>query len=118
MKTPGTNFPRFAFDIVLATDGLLPDMAFADGVKLDLSKPFYPMGQQPQPGTTFYFTSEELLAKPGAKARMYVARTRSPQDEANLGDAGTPVGTALDHQVLWEYWNSRNWAPLAVTSTS
>jgi len=118
IEPPDQNVGRPVYDITLATDGLLPDLAFADGTKLDLSKPFYPMGQQPQPGSTFYLSSEEILSKPGAKVRMFVARTRSPQDEANIGDTGQPVGSALSHQVLWEYWNSRAWAPLAVESNS
>jgi hypothetical protein len=111
-----SGLSRLIFDVFLATQGILPDKAFADATELDLTKPFYPMGQQPQPGTTFYFTSEEVLAKPGAKVRMVVSRTRSPQDESNIGDTGLPVGTAVDHRVLWEYWNGRVWAPLAVTS--
>jgi uncharacterized phage protein gp47/JayE len=98
-------------DITLSIEGLKPDNAFADATGLDVSKPFYPLGQQPQPGSTFYFTNEEAFTKPGAKVRIYLARTLSPQDE------GTITGSQpLDHQVDWEYWNGRQWAPLAVTS--
>jgi hypothetical protein len=98
-------------DVTLSVDGLAADKAFADATALDLSKPFYPLGQQPQPGSAFYFTNEEAFAKPLAKVRVYIARTLSPQDEG-----GTSVSTPLAHQVDWEYWNSRTWAPLVVTS--
>ncbi len=102
-------------NLTLAIEGLAPDKAFADGTALDVSKPFYPLGQQTQPGSTFYFTNEEILGKPGAKVSMFVERTRSPQDEAEIvtGSTGEPK---LDHVIAWEYWNSRTWAPLAVTS--
>jgi uncharacterized phage protein gp47/JayE len=100
-----------AVDLTISIEGLEPDKAFADASALDVSKAFYPLGQQTQPGSTFYFTNEEAFTKPGARVRVYVARTLSPQDEGT-----TPDATPLDHQVNWEYWNGRLWAPLAVTS--
>lgn len=100
-------------DLMLHVDGLKPDKAFADSTSLDVSKPFYPVGQQPQPGASLYFTSEEAFTKPGAGVRAYLARTRSPQDEGNI----STNSSELPHLVVWEYWNSRQWAPLAVTSS-
>jgi hypothetical protein len=98
-------------DLRLSIEGLAPDKAFADATALDPSKPFYPLGQQQQPGSTFYFTNAEAFTKPLAKVRIYLARTLSPQDEGAVSGADT-----LDHQVNWEYWNGRLWAPLAVRS--
>ena len=105
-------------DITLAIGGLKPDQAYADGLKLDVSKPFYPLGLQPQPGWS-PSDNAELFSKPGAKARMYVARTHSPQDEASITGGTTAAPNppaALAHLGFWEYWNGRLWAPLAVTS--
>ena len=59
-------------------DGLEPDKAFVDDSRLDITKPFYPFGQQPQPGATFYFTNEEVFSKPGATVRIYLPTTQSP----------------------------------------
>ena len=117
-KNPPTP-AQSQMDITLAIDGLKLDQAFSDGVKLDVSKPFYPLGQQPQPGSAFYLTNAELLSKPGAKARMYVSRTHSPQDESSItgGTSAAPLPpTPLAHLGFWEYWNGRLWAPLPVTS--
>lgn len=100
-------------DLTLSVEGLKPDKAFADSTALDVTKPFYPIGQQPQPGSSLYFTSEETFTKPGAKVRAYLARTRSPQDESSISTKPAP----LEHLVVWEYWNSRQWAPLPVTSS-
>jgi hypothetical protein len=102
---------KSSIDVKLSVEGLKPDKAFADAAAIDPSKPFYPLGQQPQPGSAFYFTSEEAFSKPGAKIRLYVARTLSPQDEGAISGA-----SPLAHQADWEYWNGRQWAPLAVTS--
>jgi hypothetical protein len=98
-------------NLSLSVEGLAPDKAFADATALDPSKPFYPLGQQQQPGSTFYFTNAEAFTKPLAKVRIYLARTLSPQDEGAVSGS-----SPLDHQVNWEYWNGRLWAPLAVTS--
>lgn len=137
----GTSIPKVApsvarslVDIALRIDGLGPEKAFADTVKIDVTKPFYPVGQQPAPGTTFYFAHDEVFAKPGARVRIYAARTRSPQDEAatpvtpSTQGGGpvilleqapmptTPARRKLDHTLIWEYWNGRQWTPLAVES--
>ncbi len=102
---------RSLVDVTLSIEGLRPDKAFADTAAVDPSKPFYPLGQQPQPGSAFYFTSEEAFSKPGAAVRLFIARTLSPQDEGAISGA-----TPLVHQTDWEYWNGRQWAPLPVTS--
>ncbi|CAN7511967.1 putative baseplate assembly protein [Variovorax sp. LjRoot84] len=98
-------------NLSLSIEGLAPDKAFADATALDPSKPFYPLGQQQQPGSTFYFTNAEAFTKPLAKVRIYLARTLSPQDAGAVSGAET-----LDHQVDWDYWNGRLWAPLEVSS--
>lgn len=102
---------RSSVDVTLSVEGLKPDKAFADAAAIDPSKPFYPLGQQPQPGSTFYFSSAEAFAKPGATVRIFVGRTLSPQDEGAISGA-----TELSHQADWEYWNGRQWTPLAVSS--
>jgi Baseplate J-like protein len=87
--------------------GFAPDLAIADGAEVDLSKPFYPFGLQPQPGSVFYFSSEETFSKPGADLQFFYARTATPQD-----DLGAENEVPLPHSVAWEYWNGREWAPI------
>jgi hypothetical protein len=87
--------------------GFLPDKAVADGAEVDLSKPFYPFGLQPQPGSVFYFSSEEAFTKPAADLQVLFVRTGTPQDELRAtGDKSLP------HRVAWEYWDGREWAPI------
>jgi hypothetical protein len=101
---------RRTVDLTVGVTGLLPDKAFVDGTSLDLTKPFLPLGAQPQPGSAFYFTSAEIFAKPGAKMRIFFAKTAGPQDQSRPQGA-----TELPHLVAWEYWNGRQWVTVAVS---
>lgn len=124
---------NLAFNVV----GLDPDNAFADATKLDVTKPFYPFGQQPQPGSTFYFNQEEVFNKPGALVQVYVARTASALDNIELpktpGQIFSPTGSSLGnasaplpdksvdplpHLVNWEYYNGRKWVTFLQSSLS
>jgi len=93
--------------------GLPADAAFADAETVDLSKPFYPFGQQPRPGSVFYFASEEVFSKPGARLSLHVRTTATPQDrfDVTLPDP-SQARQELDHRVTWEYWNGREWSAL------
>ncbi|MDZ7268435.1 MAG: putative baseplate assembly protein [candidate division KSB1 bacterium] len=93
--------------------GLSPDKAFADAEALDVSKPFHPLGLQPQPGSTFYFHNEEIFNKPGARVRIAIIPTRTPQDDQAITGA-----TLLAHTVSWEYWNGREWLALLIYSNN
>jgi uncharacterized phage protein gp47/JayE len=107
-------------DLTLIVDGVKPDKAFADGTALDVTKPFYPLGLQPQPGSTFYFSSAEIFSKPGATFRIWMARSKSPQDEAGVAvsiGSTTSQGTRLNHLLVWEYWNGAQWVALAMSTS-
>lgn len=65
----------------LVIGGLRADMAFADALELDLGGTFYPFGQQPQTGTAFYFSSEEVFSKPGAQVTLFLVRAETPQEQ-------------------------------------
>jgi uncharacterized phage protein gp47/JayE len=111
---------------VVKSEGFLPDRAFADTVALDLTKSFYPLGQQPQPGSTFYFTSEELFSKPKAQAQLFIRIANTPAQSLNLQTSSSRTffdnalaerinwqtslpPTPLEHKLIWEYWNGSEW---------
>lgn len=98
-------------EVTFILSGSKPDKAFADQVNLDLTQTFYPFGAQPQPGSVFYFTSDEIFSKPGATAKILLARAETPQDTAL---AKTP--TPLQHVIAWEYWNGFRWVTLFQTT--
>jgi uncharacterized phage protein gp47/JayE len=94
--------------------------AFNDGTQLDTTKPFYPFGQQPAPGTVFYFNNKEIFSKPGARFRLYLPRTDAPSDKLKSTDSSgeKEAGiTDLVPQVIWEYWNGLEWTDLLPSNT-
>jgi hypothetical protein len=93
--------PGRSYDIDLARAGRLPELAFGNGIALDLSKTFLPFGPQPLPGTTFLFTCAEVANKPGARVQVFT--------EVSGLSANDP---APPPDVRWEYWNGLVWAPL------
>jgi uncharacterized phage protein gp47/JayE len=102
-------------DLTLKLSALSLTKAFNDGTKLDTTKPFYPFGQQPQPGTVFYFNNKEIFSKPGARFRMHLPRSSAPSDTLRSSDVAQRTdGTFgdLNPQVIWEYWNGREWTEL------
>jgi hypothetical protein len=62
---------------------LQPDQALAEGRQVDLSRAFRPLGGNPQPGAAFYFSSEELFSKPGAKVTVCFRRPPTLEEEAD-----------------------------------
>ncbi len=110
----GTTLSPVQLTATWKVNGLRLDKAIAEGRTADVSKPFFPFGQQPQPGAAFYFNQDEIFSKPGASVRVFVSRTVSPQDKFHIGDAASEI--TLDHLVNWEYWNGFDWVPLLVSS--
>jgi Baseplate J-like protein len=101
------------YELTFTLSGLGLDKAFADQLALDVTKTFQPFGVQPQPGATFYFTNEELFSKPGAKFTLFVEKSATAQDQIVV--AGT---TPLNHTLVWEYWNGRQWTFLSSYSNT
>lgn len=82
---------------------LLPEAAFADGIRLDVSKDFYPFGQQPATFNTFYIASGEVFQRAGA--RVHIDIQLSVQGSANTSPAMT---------MMWEYYGSGGWQDMGV----
>jgi hypothetical protein len=107
-------------EVTFALDMSPLDKAIADTQPVDVTKPFFPLGVQPQPGSAFYFSHEEAFAKPGARLRLFVQPALTPQDElaeADAGDGASTADTELDHLVSWDYWNGSAWSSLLVASS-
>ncbi|HEX3048554.1 MAG TPA: putative baseplate assembly protein [Bacillota bacterium] len=80
------------------TTSRIPERAFYNHLELDLTKDFYPFGEQPKFNDTFYFGSAEIFSKPGALITMMVSRS---------SEVSPPVTKNI---VLgWEYWNGARW---------
>ncbi|WP_448573739.1 putative baseplate assembly protein [Trichothermofontia sp.] len=110
---PGNALPLVGVitaQINLNRTGLVPDRAFFNNAPLDLSKDFYPFGEQPRFNDTFYFASREVFSPfSGGDA----ARTgQSVQIQIAL-NADHRV-TAHDVEVAWEVWQGSRWQRLTI----
>jgi uncharacterized phage protein gp47/JayE len=108
------------FNLLVSGTGLKLDKAIVEDQSADVSKPFFPFGQQPQPGSVFYFSQQEVLSKSGGSVRVYFSRTQTPQDQFQIHDTSAhPLAPVpLAHTISWEYWNGFDWVPLAINSES
>ncbi len=86
-------------------EGIPPDSAYADALKLDVTKTFYPLGQVPRAGSSFSMSSEEALSKPGASLTLFPTAATTGQD-----------GTTADKnvEIVAEYWDGGTWRSLTV----
>ncbi|MCA9960385.1 MAG: hypothetical protein KC443_15190, partial [Anaerolineales bacterium] len=92
------------------------ESGLTNGVPLDVSKDFYPFGEEPRFNDTFYFAYGHVLAESGIL----------PGDEVGLDvtltTAGTAGGTSTGSSnngsvtLVWEFWNGRQWAALGRSS--
>jgi hypothetical protein len=94
-----TSYPM-PRDVEIVRRGRLPELAFANGVRADLSKSFFPFGSNPAPGAACHFACAEVLSRPGAVVTLFLQVI----DRAEL-KAPLP-------RTAWEYWNGDVWAPL------
>ncbi|MGG6297740.1 putative baseplate assembly protein [Leptolyngbya sp. AN02str] len=86
--------------IATAQPKIAPDLCFANTVPLDLSKDFYPFGEQPRFNDTFYVASDRTLAHPGSTVTIEVTPT--------VG-LPTPANASANLELAWEVWTEDGW---------
>jgi Baseplate J-like protein len=107
-----TNLPQIdsmTTSFTLQQGGLAPDQCLFNSVPLDLSKDFYPFGEQPRFNDTFYLASQEVFSQPGAVVTVQV----------KLSAGKDAIGTN-DLEIAWEFWNgaTSKWERLGKSSPS
>ena len=86
---------------------LTPDFCFFNTVPLDLSKDFYPFGEQPRFNDTLYIASKETFARGNTKVTLSVTLTE-----------GVFVKADGSVEIAWEVWDGSNWNKIKTTSTT
>ena len=79
---------------------LLPERSFANSVPLDLSKDFYPFGEQPRLNDAFYLTLPDEAAKPNATITISITPSHP---------APVPIRPSADLCIAWEVWDGTTW---------
>lgn len=90
-----------------------PPGAFAGGTPLDVTRDFYPFGEQPRFNDTFYLACPASLVRPGADLTLDVALTNAPD---NPDSPVPPVRTVGDPVTVWEAWDGTGWRSVTVTA--
>lgn len=106
--------------------GLIPAAGFANQAELDLTKDVLPFGEKPKFNDTFYLECNEAFALQTQVTLDVVLsnpRPPAPAVPQPRGDPGQPATLAAsplaaarpspDLQIVWEYWNGKQWVPLA-----
>ena len=75
-----------------------PDLAYFNTIPLDLSKDFYPFGEQPRFNDTLYLASQAIGAQAGQPITLNLTFTQ-----------GKPVNIAGNPEILWEAWDGSGW---------
>lgn len=91
-------------NVKVTSPTILPDLCFFNSTPIDLSKDFYPFGEQPRFNDTFYSASREALAKAGAEVTL----------EIELSNLGLKDNV----EIIWEVGNGSTWEQLRRSSDS
>ncbi|MGB9927640.1 MAG: putative baseplate assembly protein [Methanosarcina sp.] len=83
----------------IKVDGIFPDIVIFNSAPLDLKKGFYPFGEEPKIGDTFYIGSEEVFSKIGASISLNINAEEKLKKTVNL---------------IWEYWDGNEWKLLEI----
>src|SRR5262249_52050876 len=76
------------------------EQAFSNNLKVDVTKDFFPFGERPKFGDTFYLSSDEVFSNPDALVTLHFTLT-NPSDGTEVP---IPPVDAHDTRLLWEYW--------------
>ncbi len=92
----------------------MPDMAVAgNGLSVDLSKDFYPFGEQPRFNDTLYLAAGEALSEGGARVTVDI-NLSNPS-----GATSSPIPvvyTQGNPGLAWEVWDGQRWYDLSAAN--
>jgi len=109
-QLPGIK--SLTIETLLERAGLPVEQALFNNLKLDFTKDFFPFGEKPKFGDTFYLACREPFSNPDALLTLHVTITNPSTSglEAALPPV-KPQGTKL----IWEFWDGKAWTELGTS---
>lgn len=107
---------RISARATVGRSGLQPDKGFFNLQELDLSKDFYPLGEQPRFNDTLALAAAEVLGRAGTTVTLTVT-LRNPNPTPAASSPVTPVTTAGKPILAWEVWDGTRWLEVGRSST-
>ncbi|NCQ69703.1 MAG: putative baseplate assembly protein [Microcystis aeruginosa W13-15] len=101
---PLPKIQRITAGVSVTQSNLLPDLGFTNSSPLDLTKDFFPFGENPRLSDTLYLASQEVLAKAGARVTVNIALNET-----------VPVNSENEVELAFDAWDGKAWQPLLVT---
>ncbi|NEU81201.1 baseplate J/gp47 family protein [Nostoc sp. UIC 10630] len=86
--------------INIKQSNLIPEICLFNNTPLELTKDFYPFGEQPELNDTFYIALDDTFIKPNVTISIDITLTRKPVNINNL-------------KVVWEIGNGQVWQEIA-----
>jgi hypothetical protein len=97
---PMPTVTKIEITVTTSQTAIAPDRCLANTVPLDLSKDFYPFGEQPRFNDTFYIACDRALSQPGSTVTVEV----TPTDGLPI-----PANASPDLALVWEVWTDEGW---------
>lgn len=89
---------------------LLAETGFSNNQTLDLSKDFYPFGEEPVFNDTFYLAYGQVVNQLGTQAGDKVSLNVTLTTPGQAGGSGATNPSPVT--LRWEFWNGRQWITL------
>ncbi|NEO15015.1 MULTISPECIES: putative baseplate assembly protein [unclassified Moorena] len=96
-------------EATISSSNLLIETGFTNQSPLDLTKDFFPFGENPKFGTTLYLANSQAFSQDKAEVTLNI-RFTSPASGI------PPTLTDGDPKLKWEFWNGKKWMAIG-TST-
>jgi Baseplate J-like protein len=100
------SIERITAGVEVQNSQLKLDACFFNTVPLDLSKDFYPFGEQPRFNDAFYLASQALFSKPGMTVKL------------NISIGERAVNTSGEVELAWEFYNGSSWQKIGKSSVT
>ncbi|MDV2996745.1 MAG: hypothetical protein N4J56_006450 [Chroococcidiopsis sp. SAG 2025] len=110
MSMAAVNLPQLSsldVKVKMTSSGLLLDLCSFNTAAIDISKDFFPFGEQPRFNDTFYIASQDGLARAGAIVTLTVELSDPPP---------LTVSPSHDLELEWEAWTGKTWQSLNSTA--
>src|SRR5688572_8428698 len=91
------------------------DAAFTNTTPIDTSKDFFPFGETPRFGDTFYLRLDEPLSIANAVVTLYVEVTNPATAPGGASVMPLPTQPSADLTLAWEVWDGSSWATLGTS---
>lgn len=104
-QSPRLHIEKIQVQVTMTRRSIQPDHCFFNTVPIDLSKDFYPFGEQPRFNDTFYIASKDVFAKAATEISVEatLSKGREPNKDGKI-------------KLIWEAWSGQKWEEFAKNS--